>query len=193
MNDSKPTPLEEKWAEQGADAGAAPDEQAGEAPEAGSAPVRELEGQVADLRDQLLRQQAELVNFRRRTERDRADLRASSRGDVLRELLPVLDDFERAVGADTDNLEAYRQGVELILRTMKDSFERLGVTRIDPLGEVFDPNEHEALDQQFTDEVPAGHVAVVYAPGYRLGDRLLRPASVGVAAAPPEHTVGTDA
>lgn len=192
MDDRKTTALEDKWAEQGEETEETPEGTPDESPEETPTEVRQLEQQVAELRDQLLRQQAELVNFRRRTERDRADLRTSSRADVLRELLPVIDDFERAVAAETDNLDAYRQGVELILRTLADTLDRLGVTRVDPLGEAFDPNEHEALDQQFTDEVPAGHVAAVYAPGYRLGDRLLRPASVGVAAAPPEHAAGTD-
>jgi molecular chaperone GrpE len=184
MEDRKPTALEEKWARQG-------ETPEGDTPTADPA-VKELEAQVAQLKDQLLRQQAELVNFRRRTERDRAELRASSRGEVLRELLPVLDDFERAIGAETENVDAYREGVELILRTLQDSFDRLGVTRIDPLGEPFDPNEHEAVEQQITSEVPAGHVAAVYGPGYRLGERLLRPASVAVAAAPAEHDASDD-
>lgn len=188
MDDRKPTALEDKWAQQGE----GPEEAAPEAEPQADPAVKELEDQIARLKDQLLRQQAELVNFRRRTERDRADLRESSRGEALRELLPVLDDFERAVDAETDNLDAYREGVELILKALQDAFDRLGVTRIDALGEPFDPNEHEAVEQQITSEVPAGHVAAVYAPGYRLGDRLLRAASVAVAAEPPEHDAADD-
>lgn len=184
MEDRKPTALEEKWAEQEAE----PEGLSGES----SPEVRQLEGEVAQLKDQLLRQQAELVNFRRRTERDRAELRQGSRAEVIRELLPVIDDFERAVGAETDNVDVYREGVELILRTMQDTLVRLGVSRIDPQGELFDPHEHEAVEQQITSEVPAGHVAAVYGPGYRLGERLLRPASVAVAAEPPEQDAGDE-
>lgn len=184
MDDRKPTALEDKWASQDAE----PGEPSGEA----SGAVRELEEQVAQLKDQLLRQQAELVNFRRRTERDRAELRQGSRAEVIRELLPVIDDFERAVEAGTDNVDAYRAGVELILRAMQDTLIRLGVSRIDPQGEPFDPHEHEAVEQQVTSEVPAGHVAAVYGPGYRLGERLLRPASVAVAAEPPEQDAGDE-
>jgi len=189
MNDRKRTALEDKWASEGdaaGEAGARPDGPASEAAAEVAPQIAELEGEIARLRDQLLRQKAEMVNFRRRTERDRADLRDSSRGAVIRELLPVIDDFERALSADTDNLEAYREGVELILRALQDTLDRLGVTRIDPQGAAFDPHEHEAVEQQITSEVPAGHVIAVYGPGYRLGERLLRPASVAVAAAPPE-------
>jgi molecular chaperone GrpE len=131
-----------------------------------------------------------MANFRRRTERDRADLRETARGAVIQELLPVIDDFERAAGADTDNLEAYRGGVQLILRALHDTLDRLGVSRVDPTGEAFDPHQHEAVEQQITDEVEAGHVVAVYGPGYRMGERLLRPASVAVAAAPPADDRG---
>lgn len=195
MNDRKRTALEDKWANEAHladDAVEATSAAASEASGEDAPRIAELEGEVARLRDQLLRQQAEMVNFRRRTERDRAELRDNSRGAVIRELLPVIDDFERALGADTDNLEAYREGVELILRALQDTLDRLGVTRIDPQGEAFDPHEHEAVEQQVTAEVPAGHVVAVYGPGYRLGERLLRPASVAVAAAPPEPGDGDD-
>jgi molecular chaperone GrpE len=195
MNKRKRTVLEEKWA--ATESAGEPGEEQAAAPSGGDAAGpgdrgTELEREVSQLREQLLRQKADMANFRRRTERDRADVRASAGGAVIRELLPVIDDFERAVGAATDNFAGYREGVELILKSLHDSLTRLGVSRIDPAGEPFDPHLHEAVEQRFTSEVEAGTVVEVYGPGYQLGERLLRPASVAVAAALPTGPSGDD-
>jgi molecular chaperone GrpE len=157
-------------------------------PERGEA---DLQTQIANLTDQLLRQQAEMANFRRRTERDRDDQIAGARRHLLRDLLPVLDDFERALGAETDNLDAYRAGVELILKSLHEFLVAVGVERIDPHGEPFDPHLHQAVDHSETDAVPEHHVANVYQPGYSHGGQLLRPAMVGVAR-PPTATPDQD-
>lgn len=154
------------------------------APSSAADRVEALEAEVADLRDQLLRKQADLVNFRRRMERERGERTERARADLLRELLPLIDDFERAAGEDSDNVDAYREGVEMILDGFQETLRRLGVERLEPVGEPFDPTVHEAVEQTRTDEVPAGHVVSVYKPGYRIGDRLLRAAMVGVATAP---------
>jgi molecular chaperone GrpE len=188
MND-KPISLEDKWAADEAEAEVSisdvdPEEAAGDL--AGAAPAG-LEGQVASLTDQLLRQQAEMANYRRRTERDREDQIDRARSRLLIDLLPVLDDFERALGAETDNLEAYRTGVELILKSLHEFLVAAGVERIDPHGEPFDPHLHQAVDHSETDEVPEHHVASVFQPGYSHGGKLLRPAMVAVAR-PPEAT-----
>lgn len=190
MTDRKLTSLEEKWAAEasGPASAAGADASAAAAPDAGGAEaapeLAELRDEVARLRDQLLRQQAEMANFRRRTERDRDEVREQARAGVLRELLSVIDDFERAAAFETDNLAAYRDGVQLILRSLADAMQRLGVQRVDPLGEPFDPTVHEAVEQNASDTVPPDHIATVYKPGYMLGERLLRPAVVGVASAP---------
>jgi len=188
MNE-KPTSLEEKWAaaEPTADSNA----------EAGDVPVvdlatADLQSQVAGLTDQLLRQKAEMANFRRRIERDRDEQGAEARRHLLRALLPVVDDFERALGAETENFEAYRDGVELILKSLHEFLDTVEVERIDPHGEPFDPHLHEAVDHSETDAVPAHHVAHVYQPGYSHAGRLLRPAMVGVARPPANPDDGDD-
>lgn len=189
MSDHKRTRLEEKWETvEGSAAGGAPDGTAatGAADDGQAAPgdeIAALREEAARLRDQLLRQHAEMVNFRRRTERDREESREIARAGVVRELLSAIDDFERAALFQTDNFAAYRDGVQLIMRSLADALQRIGVQRVDPLGEPFDPNVHEALDSIASDEVAPDHVARVYKPGYRLGERLLRPATVAVAVA----------
>jgi len=179
--DDKPTSLEEKWA--AADAAADNDVDAEEAPNI-DPKTAELQLQVAGLADQLLRQQAEMANFRRRIERDRGEQGAEARRHLLRGLLPVIDDFERALGAETENFEAYRSGVELILKSLHDFLDSVDVERIDPHGEPFDPHLHEAVDHTESEAVPAHHVTRVYQPGYSHAGKLLRPAMVGVARPP---------
>lgn len=147
--------------------------------------LADLEGQVEQLRDQLLRRQAELINFRKRVERERAELGVVAQAGVIEKLLPVIDDFERAVVTDTEDAQAYRQGVELILRSMESLLTGMGVERLEPLGEEFDPEFHEAIARVETEEFPEGSVVDVFLPGYRVRDRLLRPARVAVAASPP--------
>lgn len=196
MFDRKRSNLEEKWAAQAAaeDPSGDPSEPAVHGgPLIEAAELDQLRNEVAQLRDQVLRQQAEMVNFRRRTDRDRGEVREAARGTVVRELLSVIDDFERAAAFETENLEAYRDGVQLILRSFTDAMQRVGVERLDPLlGEPFDPNLHEALERSVSDDVPPDHVVRVYSPGYRLGERLLRAATVGVAAAPAGGDPSTD-
>ncbi|NKB90050.1 MAG: nucleotide exchange factor GrpE [Acidobacteria bacterium] len=184
----KPTSLEEKWAAEAAEPELivdAEDGNNGDDSDAGvTADATEAERQVAELTDQLRRQQAEMANFRRRTERDREEQIAEARRQLLRDLLPVLDDFERSLDAETDNLDAYREGVELILKSLHDFMNGAGVERIDPHGDPFDPHLHQAVEHSETDEVPEHHIATVYQPGYSHAGRLLRPAMVGVARPP---------
>ena len=124
-----------------------------------------------------------MANYRRRTQQERDERAVEGRIDVIQQLLPVLDDFERAIDADAD-ADGYREGVELILKSLRDLLVSLGVSRLDPHGEEFDPTLHDAVQQLPTDEVPEGRVASVYKPGYQLGERLLRPATVVVARQP---------
>lgn len=146
--------------------------------------LADLEGQVEQLRDQLLRRQAELINFRKRVEREKAELGAVAQAGVLEKLLPVIDDFERAVVSDTEDAQAYRQGVGLILKSMETVLTGMGVERFEPLGEDFDPEFHEAIARVETEDYPEGQVVEVFLPGYRVRHRLLRPARVAVAAPP---------
>ena len=185
MSDTPQSELEAKWAAQidaRSDSDVEAASESGDEPEGDAA--GELRGQIAELNDRLLRQKAEMANFRRRMERDHSERQERGRADVIDRLLPVLDDFERALEVEPDNADAYRAGVELILRSFREVLDGFDVTRIDPLGEPFDPQFHDAVDRVETEELDEGRVAEVYQPGYMHGERLLRPARVAVAAAP---------
>lgn len=137
--------------------------------------------EIERLQDQSLRRQAELINFRRRAQREMAEAASTGQGRLLELLLPVIDDFERAVDVEVEDAGTYREGVQLILRRLQKVLEQIGVERIEPRGEPFDPRVHEAIARHETDDVPAGQVIEVYQPGYKLAERLLRPATVVVA------------
>lgn len=192
MNERKRSILEDKWAAQEADESRHDSADEAEAGKPGGDPegdpadeeLQRLRDEVAALQEQLVRKQAELVNFRRRTERERQERLEAERAAVIRQLLPVIDDFERAIATEPGDVDAYREGVELILRSLHETLGRMGVERISPEGQEFDPHLHEAVDRRETSEVPEGHVAEIYKPGYRLGSRLVRAATVSVAARP---------
>jgi molecular chaperone GrpE len=133
--------------------------------------------------DLLLRKTAEFDNYRKRVERDRREQNELAGVDVIKELLPIVDNVERALkAADAEtSVDAYRRGVELLLKQLLDTLARRGVTTIDPLGETFDPNWHDAVLRESRPEARDGEVTEVFSRGYRLGDRLLRPAMVKVA------------
>jgi molecular chaperone GrpE len=164
-----------------------------DAPAAGGAEarIRELEAALAaaeqgkkDNWDKYLRAVADVENGRKRAKRDLDDARAETRGRALKEMLPVVDNLERAIehatGGGAAGGDAVMEGIKLVLRQFQQAFERLEVTPVDALGLVFDPNLHEAISQQESDE-PPGTVVQVLQRGYRNGDRLLRPAMVVVA------------
>lgn len=139
--------------------------------------------------DQLQRSRAEFVNFRRRTEQERAQARELANRALLAQLLPVVDDFARAVESiPAEQRETpWVQGISLIERKLWGVLERQGVSIVEALGQPFDPAEHEAIA---SDEGSAADTVVeIYQPGYRLGEMLLRPAIVKVGAKPkPEET-----
>ncbi len=136
------------------------------------------------LQERLLRTAAEFDNYRKRVDRDRRDLAEFAAADVLNELLPIVDDLERALQAPVDGgVDSYRRGVELILRQMLDLLRRRGVTPIETAGTDFDPNFHQAVMHEVSSEHREGEVMQELRRGYMLGDRLLRPAMVKVAKA----------
>ena len=144
-----------------------------------------LEKERDALKEQFLRAAADFDNYRKRIERERRELSEYAAADVLLELLPIIDNFERALqapaGGDTD---ALRRGVELIHKQMLDLLRKRGVTLIDALGAPFDPNVHQAVIHEPSDEHREGEVMEELQRGYKLGDRLLRPAMVKVAKRP---------
>jgi molecular chaperone GrpE len=153
-----------------------------------------LAREAADYKDKLLRSLAEMENLRKRTERQVADARDYGIAAFARDILAVADNMERALGAlDADLREkadagtkALLDGVELTERELLKVLEKHGVKKFDPLGEKFDPNLHQAMYQVPDPSRPAGTVAQVVQPGYMIGDRMLRPALVGVAVGGPK-------
>ena len=139
-----------------------------------------LTAQCADLQDRLLRKQAEFENFRRRAERDRAEVVEYANSETVRALLPILDDFERALKVEAADKE-YARGMELIYQRQFDSLKKLGLEPITSTGQQFDPNIHHAVDRAVTDDVEENTILEEYQRGYNFLGRLLRPAMVKVA------------
>jgi molecular chaperone GrpE len=137
------------------------------------------------LRDRLLRTQAEFDNFRKRTERERLDTIERAAESVLRDLLPIVDDLERALSAEAtgEGAESYRRGVELIHRQLTELLSRRGVKPIETVGREFDPHLHQAVASEAVPGKREGEIVEELRRGYLLGDRLLRPAMVKVAQA----------
>ncbi len=143
-----------------------------------------LQKERDDLYDRLLRKTAEFDNFRKRVERDRKEMIEGAAADVLTELLTVVDDFDRAMAADVPpEAQAYKAGLELIQRQLTELLKKRGVTTVDALGADFDPHVHQAVAYEEVPGAREGEVVGVLAKGYRIGDRLLRPAIVKVAKA----------
>ncbi len=157
-------------------------------------PVAQLEAEKTDLKEKLLRTLADMENLRRRTEREAADARTYAVTNFARDMLNVADNFQRALGsvpaearegADAA-FKALIEGIELTEREMLKTLERYGVKRLDPQGERFDPNLHQAMFEVPNPEVPSGTVVQVMQTGYVIGERVLRPALVGVAKGGPK-------
>jgi molecular chaperone GrpE len=169
--------------EDAAPAATASDAAPTEEPTASPEPA-ELQRERDEYYDRLLRLTAEFDNYRKRVERERRDTSERTVASVLEELLPIVDDFERAlqVEAGTD-AEAYRKGVEIIHRQLMDLLSRRGVTPVEALGADFDPHLHQAVATEASETARDGEVVAELRRGYKLGDRLLRPARVKVAKA----------
>jgi molecular chaperone GrpE len=136
------------------------------------------------LQDRLLRTAAEFDNYRKRVERERRELSEYAGADILTDMLPIIDDLERALQAAAGSeAESYRRGVELIHKQMADLLRKRGVKVIEAVGTQFDPRYHEAVMQETSNDHREGEVIAELRRGYTLGDRLLRPATVKVATA----------
>ena len=151
--------------------------------QAESADPAELRQQRDDYYDRLLRKTAEFDNYRKRTDRERIQLSEAAAADLIEELLPVVDDMERALKADagSEATEAIRRGVELIHKQLLETLRKRGVKPIESLGVDFDPHFHQAVAHEPADGRREGEVVEEFSRGYMLGDRLLRPAMVKVA------------
>jgi molecular chaperone GrpE len=145
-------------------------------------PVQVLQQERDALQDRLLRTAAEFDNYRKRVDRERRDLSEFAAADVLLELLPIIDNFERALQAPAPaEAESFRTGIEMIHRQMVDLLRKRGAKPIEALGADFDPNFHQAVIHESSADHREGEVMQELQRGYMLGDRLLRPAMVKVA------------
>lgn len=156
------------------------------------AAFRELRREKQDLFERLLRKQAELENFRKRMKREKEDFLQHATADLVRALLPTLDAFERALKHHDENLPAeYYQGIELIYRELLEVLGRAGLTVLETVGKKFDPHLHQAVETVESDEHPDHEIIEELQRGYKLKQRLLRPAIVKVAVAPQEKAAET--
>lgn len=148
--------------------------------EALKAQLAEAESKASEYKDGWARSQAEFQNYKKRVERDNALTYASMKGDIIKKILPALDDLERALQNRPAD-DAWASGIELIARKLQNTLESEGVKKIEAKGAEFDPNFHEAITHEPSDEVESGHVIDVAQNGYILGERVIRPALVRVA------------
>jgi molecular chaperone GrpE len=142
-----------------------------------------LAAEKAELNDRLVRRQADFENFRRRAERDRSDFVQFAGMEFVRELLPILDDFERALQVECADA-GYTKGIELIYTRLFEALKKMGLEPMDTVGQTFDPNLHQAIERVETDESEDQTILGEFQKGYKFKGKLLRPAMVKVAVRP---------
>ena len=142
--------------------------------------------EAEELRQRHLRAVADLENYRRRALRERDEARKAGTIGLLEDLIPVVDNFAMGLGAAQQHAEAkvFAEGFAMVLNQLQAVLTQNGVERLEPKGQAFDPNLHEAVNQVAHAEIPEGHVVEVVRVGYRLGERLVRPASVLISRGP---------
>ena len=158
--------------------------------------LREQAAKAAEYYDRLQRQVAEADNLRKRLAKEKQDTIRYANEALIENLLPTMDSFEMAITATRDsganNIESLKTGIEMVYTQLKRTLEEAGVTEIDAVGQAFDPSQHEAMSRKQTDEADEGTVLEQTRKGYRLRDRLLRAASVVVAAPVGEEEEDTE-
>jgi molecular chaperone GrpE len=150
-------------------------------------PLAAAKKEAADNHDRYLRVAADLENFRRRTVREKDELRLYAASRVLEDILPALDNLALGLAATRQpkaDLKTLTDGVEMVLQQLKSALANHGLKEINPAGQAFDPHQHEAISHQADAKVPAEHVLTVVRPGFSLNGRLLRPASVVISSGP---------
>jgi molecular chaperone GrpE len=142
--------------------------------------TEKLKAELAESKDKYLRLMAEYDNFRKRSAKERLEITDTAKGNAINEILPVFDNFERALATETQDA-VYKQGVEMIFKQFGDALKKLGVEIIDPVGETFDPNIANAVNQIEDPELGENVVAQVFQKGYKIGGKVIRYAMVVVA------------
>ena len=164
---------EEPAKEDGADKA---DEEAKKAEEA----AKKAEEEAAQESERYMRLMAEFQNYKRRAAKEKADTLQYANEKIVADILPVLDNFERALSTETDDIEGYAKGMELIFEQLKTALEKAGVKEIEALGCDFDPNVHNAVMTDNTDDYENDKISKVLQKGYKLNDRVVRPSMVAV-------------
>ncbi|MDP1715508.1 MAG: nucleotide exchange factor GrpE [Anaerolineales bacterium] len=149
-------------------------------PEALKHQLEEAVAKASEYKDGWVRSQAEFQNYKKRIERDNELMYASMKGNIIKKILPTLDDLERALQNRPAD-DAWTNGIGLIARNLQNILESEGVKRIDAKGVMFDPVFHEAVTHEPSNDIESGHVIAVVQNGYMLGERVIRPALVRVA------------
>jgi molecular chaperone GrpE len=182
--------LEKSTTQDAPEPGAATDEQSPQASaeaRAGEAadPLAQAQSEAARLKELWMRTAADFDNFRKRTRREVDDAKKAGREELLRDVLPVFDNLERAIQSAqrATDVKAVSEGLQMIVKQLEGTLGRSGIQRVETVGKPFDPAVHEAIQQVETDEHPAGTVVAEVQPGYIQGDRLVRAAMVVVAKA----------
>lgn len=192
-------PAPEAGQAEAAEAAAAPKaeadsiEEEAEAVVADAERVAKAEAEAAAMRDKYLRLQAEWDNYRKRTAEEAGEMRVRAAEKLMGDLLPVMDDFERAIAhAEANGDAGLLDGVKAISTKLSESLGKHGLETIDPAGEAFDALEHQAVGQVEDASVPDETVAQVYQKGYRLGKKVIRPAMVTISTGGPKREVESD-
>jgi len=146
-------------------------------------PLTEAKAEAARMKDQWMRTAADFDNFRKRSRRELEDMRKAGKEELLKEFLPVFDNLERAIQSaqKATDVKAVSDGLAMILKQFDSTLGRAGIQRVPTIGSMFDPSQHEAIQQMETDEHPPGTVVAEVQPGYKEGERLVRAAMVVVA------------
>ncbi|MCF7854877.1 MAG: nucleotide exchange factor GrpE [Candidatus Pacebacteria bacterium] len=154
-----------------------------------AAPGDELQKMLDETNEKYVRAKAELENYRKRVQREFGEIRDYTKANTVQEFFSVFDHFQMAMNhvGENPDVETLKQGMDMILTEFRRTFEALGVQPVDAEGKDFDPNEHEAVSHESSDTVPEGKVLRQWKCGYRMGDRLLRPATVIVSSGPEEE------
>lgn len=146
----------------------------------GMSETEKLTAELNEKKDQLLRVMAEYDNFRKRSQKEKEQAYGDSKASTVSEFLPVYDNFMRAMAADATDLESYKKGMEMIFNQFGETLKKIGVESFGEKGDEFDPNIHSAVMHAEDDGLPENSVAEVFSTGYKMGDRIIRPAVVKV-------------
>lgn len=148
------------------------------AEETAKAEENPLEKELNDTKEQLLRTTAEYANFRKRSEKEKQDSYAFAKAETIKELLPVIDNLERALSNEQQDYEGLKKGVEMTFNSLMSTLEKLGVEVFGESGEIFDPNLHNAVMHIEDENLKDGEIVDVFQRGYKINDKIIRPAMV---------------